>query len=69
MSEREISTLAQAIALLDEWIAAHNQLRRDHERLQRDYAFLLDGYRTRGELLEHFEKLIRAIQLDEEIAA
>jgi hypothetical protein len=38
VADREINSLDAAVVLLDEWIAAYDELRRDHARLMHNYA-------------------------------
>lgn len=42
--EREISSLHDALSLLDEWLAAYEELRLEHMRLMHEYI------KTRGDL-------------------
>jgi hypothetical protein len=56
--DREIHSLEEAIVLLDEWIAAYEELRKDFLRLQWKHSKTVDALEHANSVIE-FEQALR----------
>ena len=53
MIEREIATVEDAISLLDEWISAYNDLKREHLRTLWEMSKLRCAYEHAGAVIDN----------------
>ena len=65
----EISTVADAIALLDEWQAAYKDLTRQFRRLELDYLKLRNWAECTDTLAKNYEMLYERVLVDDEARA
>ena len=66
--EREIGSIEEAVSLLDEWIAAYEELRREHLRALWEMSKLRTAYEHAGAVIENdrwYAEQIKAAQESE----